>query len=170
MYKSRRQILGLVAIWLQRLAVIFIAVILFWSGAEHLKNPFAFLTSIVRYQIIDGIAATTLATALPIFQTVLAAMLIFGISPLRTRLCAAALLTVFTSVQISAIVRGLEVGCGCFGTANDTPITWGSVLRVGLLASLAWALYYKSSGDLKEQPNACVVDNGLTSATRHSVS
>ncbi len=127
--------------WLHRAVSVGIAGVLFWSGVEHLKNPFAFLTSILRYRIIDGDLATVLAATLPVLQTTLAAMMVLGVSRRLTTVCATLLLSVFTAVQLSALLRGLEIGCGCFGAANDVPITTWTVSRVALLALFGWAAY-----------------------------
>jgi putative oxidoreductase len=128
-----------------RIVTIGIALVLVWSGVEHLKNPFAFLTSILRYRIIQGQIATFVAAVLPVFQTVLAAMMILGISRRATSLAAALLLTAFSLVQMSALLRGLDIGCGCFGASNNAPITVWSVARVSMLAAVVWLAYWIDS-------------------------
>lgn len=126
--------------FIARCFALLIAGILFWSGAEHLKNPYAFLTSVLRYRLVSGQTAMVVAMALPVAQTVIAGMIFLGIGRSHAMLWAAALLTLFTGVQMSALVRGLEIGCGCFGIANETPISWLSMSRVAILAALGWCV------------------------------
>jgi|GEM_PF-3287410 len=126
---------------LVRGVMICVAAVLFWSGVEHLKNPFAFLSSVIRYQLLTGLPASVVAAFLPVFQTLLAGMIVLGVARRMTSLCAAVLLTLFTAVQLSALLRGLEIGCGCFGAASNAPITGYSVSRVAALAALAWLMF-----------------------------
>jgi len=129
-------------VWLliARCLTLIIAGILFWSGAEHLKNPYAFLTSVLRYRLVTGQVAVVVAMVLPVLQRVIAGMMFLGIGRPHSFVWAASLLTVFTGVQLSALVRGMEIGCGCFGAANETPISWLSLGRVAVLAVLSWYL------------------------------
>lgn len=121
--------------------MICVAAILFWSGVEHLRNPFAFLSSILKYKLLTERPATFVASVLPVFQTLLAGMMFLGVARRFTSFCAAGLLSLFTLVQASALARGLEIGCGCFGAASNAPITLYSVGRVATLAALAWLMF-----------------------------
>jgi hypothetical protein len=52
-------------------------------------------------------------------------------------LASGGLMTVFTIAVLSAVVRGINISCGCFGSGSG-PITWVTVLRdVALLAACA---------------------------------
>ena len=124
-----------------RIIELSIAGVLFWSGVEHLRNSFAFLTSLLRYQLVSGHVAVGIATILPVFQTVLAGTLVLGLFRRQMLVVAATLLTVFAIVQSIAYVRGLEIGCGCFGAGNDTPIDAFSIARVSILAAFAWIAF-----------------------------
>jgi hypothetical protein len=123
------------------------ALLLFWSGSEHLKNPFAFLVSILRYRLIQGDAATLVASILPVIQTVLAGMLALGVTRRVTLFSAATLMSLFACVQLSAVLRGLEIGCGCFGAGSDTPVTIWSVARVATVAAVAWLSFFLEAMD-----------------------
>jgi hypothetical protein len=62
-------------------------------------------------------------------------------------LAAAALLAVFTVAVGSAVVRGINITCGCFG-AGSGPVTWMTVIRdVALLAASAAILVMMPAGD-----------------------
>jgi hypothetical protein len=120
-----------------RIVAISLAAVLFWSSVEHLKNPFAFLTNVLRYRLVSGDVAAVVAMALPVVQAVLAGMLVFG-AGLRTALLGTALLlSGFSAVQTSALVRDLKIACGCFGAGNETPITWSSISAVTGMACVA---------------------------------
>jgi len=121
-----------------RFIAIGLAIVLFWSGVAHFKNPFAFLTSILRYKLVSGDIASVVAMALPVLQSVLAGMLVVGVGMRTAFLGTAVLLSGLTAVQASTLLRGLRIGCGCFGSGNETPITWLSVTSVAAMAGVAW--------------------------------
>ena len=123
-----------------------IAGVLFWSGSEHLKNSFAFLSSVLRYRLVSGQLAVIVATTLPVFQTVLAGAIVLDIDRRRSVICAASLLSFFAIVQLSALIRGLEIGCGCFGASSDAPVSMFSIARVSALAMLGW-IAFRAEGD-----------------------
>ena len=76
--------------------------------------------------------------ALPVLQSVLAGMLVVGVGMRTAFLGTAVLLTGLTAIQASALLRGLQIGCGCFGAGNETPITWMSFTSVAAMAGMAW--------------------------------
>jgi hypothetical protein len=121
-----------------RCCQILIGIVLFWSAVEHLKNPFFFLSSVLKYKLLDAEIAKIVALFLPTVQLLLAASLVLGIQKRLSIGAVAVLLSLFTFVQATALARGLTIGCGCFGAGHDDPITLFSVFRVGSLATVAW--------------------------------
>jgi methylamine utilization protein MauE len=83
-----------------------------------------------------------IAIALPPFEVLLGIYLVGGWLLPWTSAIAAALLAAFIVVLASVAGRGISVPCGCFGTADAGPITWGTVARDALFlvpaAYLAW--------------------------------
>lgn len=103
------------------------------SAIYHVQAPFATIKSISRYNLVSGDVNLVVASLLPVLQ-ILAVCGLYARSHrlLATWLCTM-LYTVFVFAQFSAIVRGLSIECGCFGSASST-ITWSSAISVlGLL-------------------------------------
>jgi Methylamine utilisation protein MauE len=117
-----------------------IAATLLYSSYFHLKNPFAFLVSITRYGLVNGAVAPWLAIALPWWQLALGLALLLRHWPRITALLTAILLTAFTLAQSSAVFRGLDIGCGCFGVVGEEKITAFTATRVGVLCAFAWLI------------------------------
>lgn len=113
---------------------IFTASVLAFSAVEHIRNPYAFLISILRYKFIGGALAEVSALLLPWFQLIIAVCLISRSCFREACFLGGGLLLCFSGVQFSALYRGLKIGCGCFGAASDRPISAFGVLQVLVLA------------------------------------
>lgn len=112
------------------------------SGLPHLSNPYYFLGSVYRYELIPAVMAQFVAIVLPFLQLVLAACLIFRFFHFAAHTITLMMLMVFTMVQISVMVRGLDISCGCFGPRQSTNIDQSTIALVGglLLLSITWML------------------------------
>ena len=108
------------------------------TGVLKLRDPSGFATDIANYRLAPALAPL-LAVVLPWTEIVAGAVLMaLGAGWRRAAaLCIAAMMAVFTVGAGSALARGLDVSCGCFGS-DSAPITWWTVLRdVALLAAAA---------------------------------
>jgi len=91
-----------------------------YAGAIKAWNPAAFSTDVQHYRMLPHAAAAALALYLPWVEIAAGSCVLFK------RLDAAALAILFglTVVFIIALAcawaRGLDIACGCFGTANAT--------------------------------------------------
>jgi putative oxidoreductase len=111
------------------------------TGALKIGDPAAFAVEIHNYQLFPALAPV-LAAALPAVELAVAAALLAGPRPwLRAgALASAALMLVFTVAVGSAVARGINISCGCFG-AGSGPVTPLTVLRdLALLAASAAVL------------------------------
>ncbi len=109
------------------------------AGALKLRDPYAFALEIANYQLFPALAPW-LAAALPATEIVVGVALVAGPRPWARAgaLAAAAMLGAFTFAAASAVARGVNISCGCFG-ADSGPVTWLTVLRdVALVAAALW--------------------------------
>jgi uncharacterized membrane protein YphA (DoxX/SURF4 family) len=115
-----------IAVWIARVAL---AALFLYAGVIKLLDPSEFALEIARYELFPEFAAHV-AAALPMTELVLGlGMLALPFTWRRAAaLGACALLVVFTIAAASAVARGLDIECGCFGTASS-PITWLTLLR-----------------------------------------
>lgn len=100
-----------------------------YAGVTKIANPQAFADSIVTFRILPENLINLLALSLPPFEIIAGGMLIVGF---RTRAAAFALvvLTVVFALALSqALVRGLDVDCGCFG--GGKPSVWKTWAALG---------------------------------------
>ncbi len=135
--------------WVARLGL---AGVLAWAGWAKARNPPLFALDIEAYRLVPGAIAVATAYYLP-FVEIFAAVALF-IRPVRRggTLLALVLFTTFTAMLALAWARGLQINCGCFGTAaasSATNYAW-SIARNALLFGLAVALFRRDSrADLK---------------------
>lgn len=136
--------------WFICLTAFVLGMMLIFSGSQHLKNPFLFLGSIVRYKLLPHWAASVTAVLLPSLEIAIGVLLINKATRPKALLLAAGLFACFFLIQSYALAEGLQISCGCFGPSLDKQVTITSVLTVftfSILASAACGLSWKGTGD-----------------------
>lgn len=113
-----------------------IAIVFVFSSLEHLSNPFAFVRHIDNYRLLPFVASYWIAFFLPFIQMMVGVSIF--IEPFRSAALqiGSGLLLVYTTVQISAFVRGLDIHCGCFGNSS-TSVSVMSIAFTSLLLTAA---------------------------------
>jgi uncharacterized membrane protein YphA (DoxX/SURF4 family) len=118
------------------------------AGVLKLKDPTGFATEIVNYRFLPELAPW-LAATLPAIEVALGAALVFAPAAWRraAALATTALLVVFTVAVTQAVVRGINVDCGCFGSAAAGPVSMWTILRDLALLAAAGALLWMTPRD-----------------------
>ncbi len=116
-------------------ARLLLGALVLWASATKVPDMGAFAESVANYRIVP--AALVSATAAMVVGVEIAASvaLLANLWSRAAALVLAALLAVFTVGLASALARGIDLACGCFG-GND-PATWWTVLRDLVLLALA---------------------------------
>lgn len=132
--------------WILLLVRLSVGGVFVYAGIIKVQHPINFADSITTFQIIPTQLVNIIALALPPFEIIIGLMLILG---WKVRLAAFSIfiLTVIFAIVISqALIRGLEVDCGCFGSGKPSSLkTWASFGRdILLMAASVW-LYTISS-------------------------
>lgn len=114
-------------------------VTMFWmaSAIEHFRNPWWFLNSILRYEILPGELAAATAALLPVLQSTLAIVIIFERRSGVGLLISCLLFTAFGAVQTSSWIHGMNISCGCFGTFSE-PISLRTIFADVFLATISF--------------------------------
>jgi uncharacterized membrane protein YphA (DoxX/SURF4 family) len=110
--------------------------------AHKIADPASFALDIAMYGILPTALINAAAITLPWVELAAALMLALG---LRTRAAAAmvsGMMTVFLVALLTALARGLDMGCGCFASdGGDDPISWRTVVRDLIWLGMAlWVL------------------------------
>jgi len=104
------------------------------SGTGHLSNSYYFLSAVHRYELLGPASAQIVAAVIPFAELTVSVCLLSRVFVSGALLVSSALLSIFAFAQISALVRGLSISCGCFGAADDAAVGVASIAMVaGLL-------------------------------------
>jgi uncharacterized membrane protein YphA (DoxX/SURF4 family) len=107
-----------------------------FAGASKLGDPAGFAIEISNYQLLPALAPY-LAIALPPVEIL--AGLLLAAAPRGWRrpaaLTLAGLVVLFTVAVSSALARGIDISCGCFGGGSAPVSLWTLARNVGLLAA-----------------------------------
>jgi uncharacterized membrane protein YphA (DoxX/SURF4 family) len=84
------------------------------ASLDKIVDPAAFAISILNYKIVGPTLAMVIATILPSLELLCGLSLILGLYPRTSALLITLMLVGFTILIISALLRGLDISCGCF--------------------------------------------------------
>lgn len=108
-----------------------------YAGWVKVADPAAFARDIGNFHLVPWSVGVATAFYLPWLEMICGAALFLG----RVRAGAIAILTLLTAVFIGASViarlRGINVNCGCFGSASkDMTFGWHLALDLAIVAAL----------------------------------
>lgn len=114
------------------------------AAADKLGNPEPFAQAIANYRLLPLQLVNGVAIVLPWVELMVGLMLLVGIRVRAAATVAVALLVIFTAALLSALVRGLDISCGCFSQTAAERLGWGRVvedvaLLMGALVVAVWA-------------------------------
>ncbi len=119
---------------------LFIGGVFIYAGLIKIDKPLAFADSIATFQVLPPQLINLVALALPLFEILVGGLLIFGIFQRQAAFALTFVTILFVVLLVQALVRGLQVDCGCFGFGAPSPLsTWSSLGRdLFLLTIVTW--------------------------------
>ncbi len=100
------------------------------ASIDKIADPVAFANSIGNYKIMSGTLLMLFATVLPWVELLCGLCLLAGILMRGSSFLLSSLLVVFTLAIISALLRGLDITCGCFTQDPDAgKVGWMKVVE-----------------------------------------
>jgi putative oxidoreductase len=126
------------------LARLVLGVIFASAGALKIYDPGAFAIELERYQLFPWKICAVTANYLPWLEVLTGICLFLKWFERGALLLITLLLSVFTLALASALVRGLNIDCGCFGHALVSTGTIAPILRNIVLLLLAGMLWTKN--------------------------
>jgi uncharacterized membrane protein YphA (DoxX/SURF4 family) len=131
------------AAWLGLALRVASAVIWIVAGAAKIPDIHGFRLLVDRYGILPGSLAGPFAYALPFVEVGIGLYLAAGLFVRGAALAGTLLFSAFLAAQVSAMVRGLSLDCGCFGTVVESTVGPLTVLRdfglgIPTFLMLAW--------------------------------
>ncbi len=117
-----------------------------YAGWLKVGDPAAFARDISNFHLVPWTVGVAMAFYLPWLEMICGAALFLG----RLRVGAIAVLTALTGLFIGASLlarlRGIDVNCGCFGSASkDMTFGWHLALDCAILGALIALWYWECS-------------------------
>lgn len=137
-------------------AAILLAAVFAWAGAAKIARGSK--RTAAAFAALGVPSPRVAARAVPFVELAIAALLV--VVPRAGGLAALAALAAFSFVLAHAVVSGLEVGCGCFGTTSTEAISFVDLTRNAMLALLAAAACVPPALVRPSLPAAVVVSAG----------
>ncbi len=122
-----------------------VAFIFIFSGIEKISNPSAFSDAITNYRLFPLFSVNLIAIFIPWLELFAGVLILFGFWVKENTVIINALLAMFIFIIALALIRGLDINCGCFGTKYVQKVGF---LKIGENILLMFVTYilYKFSG------------------------
>jgi len=120
------------------LARIVLGTVFVFASIEKIADPDAFAAAVANYRALPAFPALAAATVVPWVELLCGFGLLSGTRVRGSALLISGMLVVFTGLVISALLRGLDISCGCF-TLDPSAATvgWRKVAENVLLLAAA---------------------------------
>jgi uncharacterized membrane protein YphA (DoxX/SURF4 family) len=103
------------------------------AAVPKIVEPLAFATSIAHYGILPSWAVNASALVLAWLEIICGILLVIGHRVRLNALLTGLMLLVFTSAVAYAVVLGLKIDCGCFGSQGGDEVSWWKVSKNSLM-------------------------------------
>jgi uncharacterized membrane protein YphA (DoxX/SURF4 family) len=120
-----------------RVCQIAIGILMAWAGLAKIGDLRGFAEQVHNFRMMPIPIENLIAMSLPWIELVAAMALVFGVRARAGAMLAALLLAAFTTAVFVAMVRGLDIECGCFGTHDATRVGWVKIGQNLLMLALA---------------------------------
>ncbi len=100
----------------------------FYAGLAKSLNFGATLLAVHAYRLVPAFLERPIAYGLPWLEVALGVLILLGLSTRYAGLLTALLAALFLVAMGQALLRGLQIGCGCFG-GSTAPLSWLDLAR-----------------------------------------
>lgn len=112
-----------------------------YAAVEKVAQPEDFARAIANYHILPFFAINIFAVLLPWIELLTGIALIGKVNVRVSALLIIAMLVVFIVAITIALVRGLDISCGCFGTASASKVGLSRLLEDIVMLIAAVGIY-----------------------------
>lgn len=102
--------------WLVLTCRLVVGGIYIYASLDKLGDPSGFAEAIFNYRLLPYAVLHPAAHLLPVLELIVGAALVLGVGRRGAALIAAVLTVVFVAAIASALMRNLDISCGCFHT------------------------------------------------------
>jgi len=117
-----------------------------YAAVTKLPDMAAFAESVANYRLVPPSLVPAVAAVVIGVEIALGALLVSGRLARGAALVGTGILAIFTVGLSQALLRGIDLRCGCFGGTESA--TWATVLRDGGMLAVAIVLLVRGPGRL----------------------
>lgn len=117
-----------------------------WAAITKLPDMNAFAQDVANYRVLPAALVPYVAAAVVGIEMVASIALLIGLAVKPAAAIVTGLLSVFIVFLVQALLRGIDLRCGCFG--GDEPASWWTVAR-DLVMLAAAIVVTRQSGSSK---------------------
>ena len=117
-----------------------LGVIFIYAALIKIADPVGFAGSVAAYQILPYFASYFAAAVLPFTELACGLLLVLGYRVRSGTLIIAGMNLVFMAALASAIVRGLDIDCGCFKQGGEKTSPWVALARDAAFLAMAFVV------------------------------
>jgi putative oxidoreductase len=139
-----------------------LAALFVWTGLLKLQAPDATHMAIFQYRLVSWEAAGVLSTLIPMLELWAALGLLLPRLRLGGISLCMGLLFVFCGALASALVRNLDISCGCFGTTDAHVPAIRRLFEDALLLGLCYILWREAALKLRSDSQSFAVPSSQT--------
>lgn len=115
--------------WLVLLCQVAIALLFLFAAVTKIGETSLFASQIHHYRVLPFGLENLVAITLPWIELLAALAILLRVEPRAGSAVAAGLMGLFLVIVATAVVRGLDIECGCFGTADATHVGVAKLLE-----------------------------------------
>ncbi len=136
--------------YLVLMARVFVGFVFVFASVDKVAQPDEFAASIANYKLVPDSLAMLTATVLPWVELLCGLGILAGVFFRGSSLVATIMSIVFALAVGSALVRGLDIACGCFSQDPSVgKINWEKMVQNILLVGFSLYLLYSTSDRFK---------------------
>jgi putative oxidoreductase len=124
-------------------ARLILGAVFIYASLEKIQNPAGFAQAIYNYRMVPESLINIMAIVLPWLELICGVLIIVGVFVRGSALLIGAMLAVFIVALSSAILRGLDISCGCFTLEGGRGIAGKTLVEdILLMVCVGIALLY----------------------------
>ena len=115
----------------------FVGAVFVYASMDKIVHPGQFAQMVNNYRIVPHVLINLFAVVLPWIELVIGLCLILGVFSDAASVVTAGLLLVFIAASIIALMRGLDISCGCFSTSGEgARAGWDVIITNAILMAM----------------------------------
>ena len=130
--------------WITLAVRLILAAVFIYAAVSKIKDPVTFSREIDNYQMLPYILVSLMAVILPWLELFCGLLLVLGKGLRGASLILIAMNIVFIIAISSALARGLDISCGCFGAGASEKVGLLKIAEDILFLVGALFIYYRT--------------------------